>query len=207
MKLKNEIVIATGAGFADDPIADFGRKNDLICFRGSEEDVLSRYIQAALARSADTVVRLTADCPLIDPEIVDQVIGFYLKNRSGYDYVSNVLRRTYPRGMDCEVFSALVLSEAHREAKLRVEREHVTAFIYGHPERYRLGGVTHSSDQSRHRWTVDTPEDFELIGKILTELYPKNSFFTMRDVLALLELHPEWEALNSHVQQKDTRAS
>ena len=204
VKLKNETVIATSIAASDDAIVDFCRKAAIVCFRGPEEDVLARFEGAARSRSADVVVRLTGDCPLIDPEIVDRVIGFYLKNSSSYDYVSNVLKRTYPRGMDCEVFSYRALQEADREARLPAEREHVTRFIYSHPERYRLGGVTHSEDQSRHRWTVDTPEDFELVRKILTELYPKKPDFTLNDVLTLLAAHPEWEKLNAHVRQKET---
>ena len=204
VKLKDETIITTSIGDSDRPIVDFCRKRALVCFRGPEEDVLARFEGAALSRAADVVVRLTGDCPLIDPEIVDRVIEFYLTNNAHYDYVSNVFKRTYPRGMDCEVFSRRALWEAQREAKLPAEREHVTRFIYSHPERYRLGSVTHSEDQSRHRWTVDTPEDFELIRKILTELYPRKPHFTMNDVLALLAGHSEWEQLNAHVQQKET---
>ncbi len=206
-KRADEIIIATTTALADEAIVEFCRKNSLFCFRGSEEDVLDRFYSAALRQRAEVVVRVTGDCPLIDPEVVDRVIRFYLENVSKFDYVSNVLERTYPRGMDCEVFGAQTLAEVHREARLSPEREHVTRFIYTHPERYRLGSVTFScGNESRHRWTVDTPEDFELIRKILTQLYPANPVFTLRDVLGLLERHPDWENLNAHIQQKETHS-
>ena len=204
VKLKKEIIVATTTGPEDQAIVDFCEQNTLLSFRGSEEDVLSRFYQAASISKADMVVRLTADCPLIDPGIIDTVIDFYLKNQGRYDYVSNVLQRTFPRGMDCEVMSYKVLEEVHRLAQTKSEREHVTSFIYSHPDRYRLGGVINGADESRHRWTVDTPEDFELIRKILTELYPKNPLFSMQDALGLLRRHPDWEKSNAHVQQKET---
>ncbi len=205
--LKEKLVIATTTHRADDEVVEFCKNRGLICFRGSEEDVLARYYEAATREGAEVVVRLTADCPLIDPELVDQVIRFYSENRSKFDYVSNVLERTYPRGMDCEVFGYSTLAEAHRQAQLKMDREHVTRFIYSHPERYRLGGVTAAGkNESHRRWTVDTPEDFELIRKVLTELYPKNPNFLMADVLALLARHPDWENLNAHIQQKDTHS-
>ncbi len=203
-KMTDELIIATTTALADDAVVEFCRKNSLVFFRGSEEDVLERFYKAALRQRAQVVVRVTADCPLIDPEILDRVIAFYLENRPRFDYVSNVLMRTYPRGLDCEVFGFTVLEEAAREARLQDEREHVTPFIYKHPERYRLGHVTQAVDESRRRWTVDTPEDYEFVKRILTELYPKDPYFTMKDVLELLDRHPQWEELNVHIQQKDT---
>ena len=205
VKLKDKLVVATTTHASDDAVVEFCQARHLVYFRGSEQDVLERYYEVATREGAEAIVRLTADCPLIDPEIVDRVIEFYLKNLSKFDYVSNVLERTYPRGMDCEVFGYPVLVEAHHQAQLAAEREHVTSFIYTRPERYRLGSVTSiGKNESRHRWTVDTPEDFELIRKILTELYPKNQAFSTQDVLELLARNPDWENLNAHIQQKET---
>lgn len=184
------------------PIVDFCEQWGVPYVRGSETDVLSRYHQAAQAAQADVVVRLTSDCPIIDPAVVDRVIEAYRADPQAYDYVSNTLERTYPRGMDTEVFSFAALETAHREAMLPHEREHVTPFFYTQPERFRLGNVAHPVDESQHRWTVDTPEDFALISRIIEALYPEKQSFAMQDVLTLLAQHPDWTELNAHVEQK-----
>ncbi|AEG59494.1 cytidylyltransferase domain-containing protein [Desulforamulus ruminis] len=200
--LADEIIIATTINETDQPIVDFCNSVRIPCFRGSEGDVLSRYYNAAKSYKADIIVRVTSDCPLIDPMIIDKVIQFYIQNEEKYDYVSNTLERTYPRGMDTEIFSYKALEEAFVNAKELPEREHVTAFIYRRPEQYRLGSVKQTTDQSQHRWTVDTPEDFRLIKKLLSSLYPLNHEFSMLDCLELLRKHPEWEKINKHIEQK-----
>ncbi|MBA2132303.1 cytidylyltransferase domain-containing protein [Capillibacterium thermochitinicola] len=196
------VVVATTDKEQDKPIVDLCRRLGVLFFRGPEEDVLARYYLAAREFGAEIVARITADCPIIDPAVVDQVFRFYLDHAGEYDYVSNARRRTYPRGMDTEVFSFHALEEAYREARREAEREHVTIFIYEHPERYRLGGVEYHQDYSRYRWTVDTEEDFQLIEKIITALYPKNPEFTLEDCLQLLAKYPEWEEINAHIKQK-----
>lgn len=198
----DEIIVATTVNHSDDLIAELCRRFSVFCFRGSEWDVLARFRAAARSRQADVVVRVSADCPLIDPEIVQKTLDFYLKNRLRYDYVSNILKRTYPRGMDCEVFSFQTLDETFAEAALKTDREHVTSFIYARPERYRLGGVTNDLDESHNRWTVDTQEDFDLIQKIISALYPSNPAFVLADILRLLSEKPEWRKINRHVRQK-----
>ena len=141
-------------------------------YRGSEEDVLSRYYEAAAQFGADVVIRVTSGCPLIDPRVVDKVIGMYIDNRDTYDYVSNALKRTYPRGLDTEVFfHDNSGKKAYKEAREQPEKEHVTPYVYRHPELFRLANCGSSADYSQHRWTIDTPEDFELIKLILQELY------------------------------------
>jgi spore coat polysaccharide biosynthesis protein SpsF len=197
-----ETVVATTTNPADDAIVEFCRQHGVLWFRGSEEDVLSRYYEAAVWRSADVVVRVTADCPLIDPALVDDTVKFYLTHRTEYDYVSNVLKRTYPRGMDCEVFSFSALKQAFDEAKDRKEREHVTPFIYGRPERFKLGGVAGAEDQSCLRLTVDTSEDFDLIEKVITALYPAKHDFSLADIVSLLKQRPEWASINQNIKQK-----
>ena len=189
------IVVATTDQPADDAIARFCQKEKIACVRGSEHDVLARYQLAIERFPADIMVRITADCPLIDPAIVDEAIAAYEP-----DYVSNMLEKTYPYGMAVEVFSAQALREAHREAKDPAEREHVTPFIYRHPERYRLKSLTMAPNLSHHRWTVDTPEDFELVSRLLKTLKPH---FTLQDVLAVLDEHPDWCAINPHVEQRE----
>ena len=198
----SRLVIATTDKPADDVVAAFCTREGVAFVRGSESDVLARYHAAIGAFPAQAVVRVTADCPLLDPELVDEVIGVYAAAAGRYDYVSNMLEKTYPYGMAVEVMSAKALDEAHREAKDPAEREHVTPFIYRRPERYRLKSLTTTPDLSRHRWTVDTPEDFELVSRILGELYARKPRFGMADVLALLEKHPDWPAINAHVAQK-----
>jgi spore coat polysaccharide biosynthesis protein SpsF len=202
VKLADEIAIATTTNPTDEPIVEMCDRLAVACFRGSEADVLGRYYHAAIAFQADPVVRVTADCPLIDPQVIDEVINCYLKNRSKYDYVSNCLERTYPRGMDAEVFSVAALQQAFLETTLPFDREHVTPFIYRQPTRYRLGHVIYSEDCSNHRWTVDTPEDFELIQKIIEAIYPRQPNFTLADCLNLLNKHSDWYIINSHITQK-----
>lgn len=198
----DEIVIATTLHPRDEAIVDFCHSEKIPFFRGSEEDVLDRYYQAAKEFSADVIVRGTADCPLSDPGVVDDVVAFFLDHYPSYDYVSNILSRTFPRGIDVEVFSMKSLNEAQNEAKKPEEREHVTPFLYRHPERFKLANIVRSPDESQHRWTVDTSEDFELISLILKDLYPKKSDFNLQDILEAFQAHPQWFTINSHIEQK-----
>lgn len=202
VKLKDEIVIATTTKDTEEPIIELCERLNVPYFRGSEEDVLSRYYWAAQQNHADLVIRITSDCPIIDPAIIDKVIEYYLIHSNQFDYVSNTLERTFPRGMDTEVFSFKALSEAYNEAKDESEREHVTPFIYRNTYRYRLANVSYFEDQSKHRWTVDTMEDFQLIKRIIEHLYPINPSFTLEDTLKLLQEHPDWYYLNAHIEQK-----
>jgi spore coat polysaccharide biosynthesis protein SpsF len=202
-KLADEIVIATTDNGSEQPIVELCERLAVTCFRGSEDDVLARYHGAALASQADVVVRVTSDCPIIDPSVIDEVIRFYLDHCTQYDYVSNDLIRSYPRGMDTEVFSFQSLDEAFRESTRQADREHVTPFIYTQPQRYRLANIAYQDDQSCHRWTVDTPEDFELIRRIIEMLYPRSSDFSLADTLSLVKKHPDWMLINAHVEQKN----
>ncbi len=202
VKLINELVIATTENKTDDPIVGLCSRLSISFFRGSEHDVLSRYYDAAVQYGADVVTRITSDCPLIDPAVIDQSIQFFLDHRHQLDYVSNVGPGYYPRGMDCEVFSFRALKEAFQEATEAYDREHVTPFIAHRPQRFKSGGVPHPIDLSHHRWTVDTPDDFELIRRILTSLYPSKPEFTLADIIQLLEQHPDWQNVNAHVKQK-----
>ena len=202
VNLADEIVIATTTNNTDHPIVELCDYLSVKYFRCSEEDVLERYYQAAKKYQGDAIVRVTSDCPLIDPQTIDKVIQFYLEHRSEYDYVANCLERTYPRGMDTEVFSFTTLEQAFLEATTQPEREHVTPFFHLQPHRYKLGHILYSENYSHHRWTVDTVEDFQLIQKIIEELYPKNVQFTLEDCLNLLHEYPEWSLINAHIEQK-----
>ncbi|WP_035100642.1 cytidylyltransferase domain-containing protein [Aneurinibacillus terranovensis] len=198
----DDIVVATTINTTDQPIVDLCKRLNVKYFKGSEKHVLSRYYEAAQMFQAEIVVRLTSDCPLIDPQVVDDVVNAFLQGAERYDYVSNTLTRTYPRGLDVEVFSMAALSEAYKMASSPVEIEHVTPYIYLPPTHFRLGNIAYKEDKSFYRWTVDTPEDFELIKNIIEYLYPIHSDFTMQDVFQLLKQHPEWLLINGHVLQK-----
>jgi spore coat polysaccharide biosynthesis protein SpsF len=197
-----DIIVATTTNRTDNPVADLCQNLSIPCYRGSEDDVLARYYETANAYGSETIVRLTSDCPLIDPQVVDSTIGFFVSNLENYDYVSNTLQRSFPRGMDTEVFSMNALERAYQNAAEEFEREHVTPYIYLHPDRFRVGGLINPVDLSKYRWTVDTQEDFRLIELMLTHLYPVNPVFSMDDCLSLLEVHPEWFRINETVKQK-----
>jgi len=201
VRLAQRVVVATTTAAADDAIVAFCNAEGLDCTRGSEQDVLARYCDAIRQYGAQTVVRVTSDCPLLDPGLVDLAIATFHGPKHP-DYVSNMLQPTWPYGMAVEVVAAAVLLEAEREARDSAEREHVTPFVYWHPEKYRLESLMHSPDLSAHRWTVDTPQDLDLVTRILEALYPRKPDFVMADVLELLERHPDWPAINAAVPQK-----
>lgn len=196
------IVVLTTREMADDSIAAFCEERKIPCFRGSEDDVLDRYYQAALQRGVDGIVRITADCPLIDPDIVDQLVETFRRGYPKIDYVSNSLERTFPRGLDVEVFSFEALEKAFHHAIYPEEREHATVYLCRHPELFKLKNIEHVPSLGHHRWTVDTPEDFALISLILENLYSIQPQFRLNDILDLLSHHSEWMKLNAHIEQK-----
>ena len=198
----SEICVATTTKPQEQPILDICFRMSVKTFRGSEDDVLERYFLAAQYLKAEAIVRVTSDCPLIDPVEIDKLIGYYLESSNKYDYMTSCLQRSYPMGMDAELFSFEALKKAHEEAKSQPEREHVTPYIYWNPDLFRLGNVAYEEDQKDHRWTVDTPEDFELISKIIESLYPSKPEFSIKDILNLFQKNPEWKKINSHVRQK-----
>lgn len=150
------------------------------------------------------MVRLTSDCPLIDPNIIDKTIYEYLSKISECDYVSNTVERTYPRGLDVEVFSMTTLEQAFREAKNIDYREHVTPYIYRHPDKFNIAFVKHPIDLSSFRLTVDTEEDFILITLLINSLYKQDTkeSFTIETIMELLQNNPDWVLINSHIEQK-----
>ena len=196
------IVLATTTNATDDPVAEFAAGAGVPVFRGSESDVLGRVAAAAASQDATHVVRLTGDCPLSDPEIVDAVVERLTDGRPEVDFVTNGIPRSWPVGVDAEAMTMAALARADAEAVDAYDREHVTPFLYRNPERFRLANLPAPSDFSGHRWTLDEPADFELIRRILAALYPTRPAFGWRDVLALVEAHPEWRAVNRGVAQK-----
>lgn len=199
-KYIDEIVVATTINQTDEPIVELCKKFGVSVYRGSEYDVLSRYYEAAIQSNAEVIVRITSDCPLIDPEIVDQVIKLYIDNQ--VDYASNTLERTYPIGMDTEVFSFEALKQANEQATLERDREHVTAYMYVEQQIFQKKGLTYNKDLSNHRWTVDTNEDFELVSKLLEHLYSEKPQFTMGDIIELIDRNILWSEINMHIEQK-----
>lgn len=182
----DRLVVATSGRADDDVLAAYCATLKVPVFRGSLTDVLARFHAAAQAFGpARTLVRLTGDCPLADWSVVDAVID--LHRRSGADYTNNTApRRSFPQGLDAEAMTSGALADADRESTDAYEREHVTPFIYRRPDRFRLTFLERRPALSRLRWTVDTPEDWEMVEWIYSKLYPGNPAFTTADVLALL---------------------
>lgn len=180
----DRLVIATSDQPDDDPLAAYGESLGVSVFRGSLTDVLGRFHGAVQAHGpADTVVRLTGDCPLADWSVIDRVV--HAHRDGGFDYTSNVAERTFPHGLDVEVVRAEALATAWREAADPYEREHVMPFLYRRPERFRLGSVTGPQNRAALRWTVDLPSDFTFVEQVYAALYPQNPAFTSDDVAAL----------------------
>ena len=205
-KNMDEIVVATTVDSNDDKVEELAGKIGIKCFRGSENDVLDRFYQAATIYRADHIVRITGDCPLIDPGITNRVIDCYLKGLSGgepYDYVSNTLRPTFPDGLDVEVFSFKMLKKLHHVSNKAYQREHVCTYMAEHPEEFRVKNVSQDDDLSHLRWTVDNAEDFELIKAIFEGLYRKNTIFSMRDILKFLNKHPSLSEINKGLKRNE----
>jgi spore coat polysaccharide biosynthesis protein SpsF len=195
-----EIVIATTDQAADQVIVASCAQLGVACFRGSETDVLDRYHRAAEAFSAGAVVRITSDCPLIDPAVVDNVIQTFLDKQA--DFACNVCPRMYPRGLDTEVFTKQALARVASLSNQPYQREHVTALFYEQPNQFRVVAVPGQRDYSHYRWTVDTHEDIQLLRSIYAH-FDNRDDFSWQEAVSLLQQSPELSALNAHVQQKE----
>ena len=198
----DEVVLATSHMPGEEPLVNYVRGHRLarvVC--GSEDDTLARYSQAAAESGADVVVRLTGDCPLLDPAQAGRVVALLLGADGKLDYTNNTFVRTLPRGLDAEAFHRAVLDTAAVEAHEQPHREHVTPFIWSQPDRFRLAGVVDSRDRSHHRWTLDTPDDLGLLTRIFREIGPSPDM-SYEEVLGCVEAHPDWSLLNAHIEQK-----
>ena len=195
----DQLIVATSDTADDDVIVDILQRSDVMCFRGSLNDVLDRFYQAALPLEPDFVVRLTGDCPLQDPTLIDELIEFALEN--DYDYASNAHEPTYPDGLDVQVVRWSCLQEAWQKAKSTLEREHVLRFIHQQPQHYRIGSLKYKEDLSNLRWTVDELEDYLLVQQIFSALYPCNPKFGFEDILDFLRQRPELSQINQHHQR------
>ncbi|MEK7551832.1 MAG: glycosyltransferase family protein [Patescibacteria group bacterium] len=195
-KTLDKVVVATSDHKDDDVIADFCQKEKVDCFRGSLEDVLSRYAECAKKYPEyDTIVRVTSDCPLIDPKVVDKVVSNFLKEKM--DYVSNVLEETFPDGIDIEAFSRKALLASDKEALLHSEREHVTLYIRNNPKFKKLN-IKNKVNMSKYRLTVDNPEDFEVISFLIENYGYK---LTFEEYCKHLDKHPEIMEKNSKIER------
>jgi spore coat polysaccharide biosynthesis protein SpsF (cytidylyltransferase family) len=194
-----QVVIATTTRPLDQAIVDFGEIEGLPVYTGSEEDVLDRFYQAARRFNASVIVRVTPDCPLLDMEVSRQVLVRFLQG--DVDYASNTNPPTFPDGLDTEVFSFAALEQAWREAKLPSEREHVTAYIWKNPDKFRLANVTHERDLSALRWTVDEAQDLAFMRTVYEQLGP--DLFGMAAVLDLLETQPHLSKTNAAFERNE----
>lgn len=192
VKSFDKLVVVTSVETIDNVLQRFCDSMSVPCFRGSLDDVLDRFYKAALAYAPDHVVRLTGDCPLIDPELIDRVIDFHLAG--GYDYSSNCLEPTFPDGLDVEIVRFGALERAWHEAVLPSQREHVTLFINKQPDLFRVGTLKATENFSHLRWTVDNPADLEFVRHVYEGLYPANPCFTTADILGFLHAQPERNA-------------
>lgn len=198
-KLIDTIVVATSDLEQDQVIQQYCLNKGVVCFCGNESNVLKRFYDASLFAKADLIVRLTADCPIIDAEIIDKTIQHYLDNVPQFEYVSNVHPRTFPRGMDVEVFSVEALHRAFEKAQSSYEAEHVTPYII---KNSRCGNFAGKQDLSRFRLTVDTPEDFEVVRRIFLGLYPFNPAFNLKDIITYMDDNPAIYKINEMIEQK-----
>lgn len=198
-KKVNLVAVATSTHASDDTIAHFCIKEGIPFFRGSEKDVLDRFYQTAKHFQADIIVRLTADCPLHDPDVIDRTIESLQEGDA--DFVSGGMKTTYPDGLDAAAFYMTVLEQAWREASLTSEREHVTPYIHHHPEKFRVKTIRHTVDLSHLRWTVDEPRDLEFVKAVYA--YMGEVPFGMNDVLDLLERHPELNRINTGITRNE----
>jgi spore coat polysaccharide biosynthesis protein SpsF len=197
------VVIATTVNASDDPVVELANAERVGCFRGDEFDVLGRFIGAAQQAAATVVVRVTGDCPLIDPAVVDAVVERVTDAGDRCDYASNTIERTYPRGLDVEAMHIDVLERMHRLAVSAPAREHVTYFLHRErPDLFEIRQVTRASDASDLRWTVDTDEDLELIRKLFDEL--RAADVSSDELIAAVRARPDLLELNRHITQKAT---
>lgn len=193
--LVDGVIVATTTNEEDKKIIEVCTQLNVNVYAGSTEDVLDRFFQAAKYFPAENIVRITADCPLADPVVIDSVVSLHFQSKA--DYTSNVLEEVYPDGEDVEVFTFAALERAWRETKMKSEREHVTLYFRQHPELFKLQQKGYHQNLHGKRWTVDEPADYEFIKAVYNKLYTKNPLFGMKDVLCLLEKHPELEQINA----------
>ena len=195
-----QIILATSNREEDKKLIEIANDCKILSFVGDENDVLSRFYQAALKFNADPIIRITGDCPLVDPYLLDKMLGFYLEN--GYDFVSNTIIPTYPDGLDIEIFSFKSLRKTFNEAKLKSEKEHVTPYIWKNPGIFQLYNYRNKEELSNYRWTVDEQLDLELIRQIYSNFKPK-IIFSFQDVIEMGKLNPQIFKINEKINRNE----
>jgi spore coat polysaccharide biosynthesis protein SpsF (cytidylyltransferase family) len=201
----DEIAVATTPASEDDGVAEYAGDHGATVFRGDELDVLNRYGDCAREMKADAVVRITADCPLIDPELSSRVVAKYLEG--DIDYVSNYKPPSFPDGLDTEVFSFAAIDEAQKKAARPSEREHVTPYIWQKPEKFRLANITQEADHSDLCWTLDSPQDLEMMQALASHLEMPLVDANYRDLMNVIRDHPEVAAINGEWVRNDKMES
>ena len=205
----HDVVIASSIAPEDDPVVAEVEQDQVTCFRGSVTDVLGRYFGAAEMCQADVVVRVSADCPLIDPQLICQMVdAFQARNLTGQstDYMSNTLKRTYPHGLEAEIFTYAALRQAYERADQAFEREHVTPFIYRHPDIFNLFSYEGRIDQSSYRLGLESAEDYQLLEAIYGELGQESGLFSTQAVINLLIHQPKLARLNAPAARPSTHS-
>jgi spore coat polysaccharide biosynthesis protein SpsF (cytidylyltransferase family) len=198
----DRVVVATTVSAQDNPLADYCAAQNIPVFRGSEADVLDRYYQAAQAESADVVMRITGDCPLLDPVESSRVLTLF-RETPGADYASNVHPPFLPDGLDTEVVRVAALARVWRDVRDPVAREHVTWHIHQHPELFRLVALQSAESFSQYRWTLDNAEDYQFLTAVTGALKKRGEFGSWREVLAILQDHPDWVKINQHIERNE----
>lgn len=198
----DEIIVATTASASDEPLRKYLTEQGIKMFVGSEDDVLDRYYRAARHFRADVIVRITADDPFKDPEIIDRAVTLLTTSQLSVDYVANCsydgsIPATYPEGLDVEVMTADCLELIWTKALMPSDREHVTPYLFRHPEEFRIMGFRHSEDLSALRWTIDYEQDLTFAREIYKRLYPKKPLFLMNDILGILKAEPHLQNINA----------
>lgn len=197
----DRLIVATTTMAADDAIVSLAASLGIRSYRGSMEDVLDRFYRAAAPYQPSHVVRLTADCPLADWDVIDRVVEFGLSG--DFDYASNTVRPTWPNGLDAEIMKFGALEAAWQNASSPVDREHVTQFFLKGVDQFKVGSLENDPDLSLLRWTVDEFRDFEFVTRIYEALYPSNKSFSTADILELLQVHPELTRINSGIKRNE----
>jgi len=200
-KLIDEVIVVTSLCERDIEIVEWCSVRKIRVFCGSEQDVLDRFYQAAKLLPFDTIVRITADCPLMDPDVIDLVVAEFKQRK--LDYVNNCGNGTWPDGLDVEVFRFSVLENAWKHGQLPSEREHVTPYIYNNPDKFSIGIIDHTPSLAGMRWTLDQKEDFEFIFKVYSGLAEHKGIFGMKHVLSLLQQKPELQRINNTIVRNE----
>ena len=200
IKKIEQIILITTRKEEDRILLKIAKNSEIDSFAGDTLDVLNRHYQCALQCDADPIIRVTGDCPLIDPGIVEKMLNFYMKNN--YDYVTNTFPPTFPDGLDTEIFSFRILEKIAQKAKLPSEREHVTSYIRNHPDEFRIFNYENKSDLSGLRWTVDEKIDLKLVRAIYSKMKPK-IVFSMESIMKMISKNPEILQINAGINRNE----